>query len=788
MADAAKYQKLASEYAKLKAQIPVLKKAYLDEQGTSNDYKDQIKERDQALRKYEQEVDSLSFRNQQLSKRVLFLQEELDTVEATKKKKNRNAEPSTAAPMPESPGVYSEELFSKIQENERLHKQVDDSYRQYQARIQELETRLEFYEKECNQHQQVLQSTLQKSKDQIDKLQQEKAMVEVKLQKLESDVKSYRSRAELSEEKLDGVQSRLQGDLQQARKIIADKLPFIDTKHRDLNCLNLPTHDRKHQLRARELVNQSVNHLSELVQALSNFYTYSEQRSKIYPIDGLSEPLSSINLLYCKYLHENVSYLRPCEQALRSFLGTFNEDSLTTLETATDLLVFSKNFRCLVAYMNKLLPYQLASIEEECAVSSCTSTLENKNMDLHRSLKHLTSVFNKLDTYIALLATQSQNHCHYPHQNHFSFFVCLSKVLQDLDTSVRDVSKHYNSKVSLEHQLPTATQKLKTTDECIVSSLISMVTCTGKVSAFFAGNLDFFKENPGYRTRGSSIGTDTSMEGPRSSPATVCFRQKAATYLSHLSAPCPETVPHRVAVQNRKVLLSSTESREGLSKQLTTAQTRVNKLEQEKEHWMLELQLLQIKHDKETEKVQKLEKDLAGRLASGAHRDSIEDNITKEPSSRTWSLDAVVPLNPEAKAAMFGKLDMASTSSSDAETREVLIKNHFTNRINEQALQLQLVESKAVNFHSEVRALHKQLQIAEKSKTRCEEELKDSSQFLAQLKDELQTTTKSYEGQLSMMSEHLASMNEKLAEQKDEIDELKAQKVPQPKEKKKFRK
>ena len=38
------------------------------------------------MRKYQQEVDSLSFRNQQLSTRVLFLQEELDQAEASKKK------------------------------------------------------------------------------------------------------------------------------------------------------------------------------------------------------------------------------------------------------------------------------------------------------------------------------------------------------------------------------------------------------------------------------------------------------------------------------------------------------------------------------------------------------------------------------------------------------------------------------------------------------------------------------------------------------------------------------
>ena len=71
----------------LKAQIPVLKKAYLDEQSESQKLKDILKERDQTVRKYEQEVDSLSFRNQQLSKRVIFLQEELETAQANSKKK-----------------------------------------------------------------------------------------------------------------------------------------------------------------------------------------------------------------------------------------------------------------------------------------------------------------------------------------------------------------------------------------------------------------------------------------------------------------------------------------------------------------------------------------------------------------------------------------------------------------------------------------------------------------------------------------------------------------------------
>jgi protein phosphatase 1 regulatory subunit 21 len=52
-------------------------------------------------------------------------------------------------------------------------------------------------------------------------------------------------------------------------------------------------------------------------------------------------------------------------------------------------------------------------------------------------------------------------------------------------------------------------------------------------------------------------------------------------------------------VQNRKTLLSSAESKEGLAKQITVFQEKVSRLEQEKEHWVLELQLLKIKYDNE---------------------------------------------------------------------------------------------------------------------------------------------------------------------------------------------
>ena len=49
----------------------------------------------------------------------------------------------------------------------------------YQSRLEELEKLVKDYEGKFSQHQEVLDSTIQKDKVQIDRLQEEKAMLEV---------------------------------------------------------------------------------------------------------------------------------------------------------------------------------------------------------------------------------------------------------------------------------------------------------------------------------------------------------------------------------------------------------------------------------------------------------------------------------------------------------------------------------------------------------------------------------------------------------------------------------
>jgi len=72
-------------------------------------------------------------------------------------------------------------------------------------------------------------------------------------------------------------------------------------------------------------------------------------------------------------------------------------------------------------------------------------------------------------------------------------------------------------------------------------------------------------------------------------------------------------------------------------------------------------------------------------------------------------------------------------------------------------------------------SLHERLQLAVEQRSLMEQQKVAAELSLEKLQEELHTTTTNYESQLSMMSEHLANMNEKLTVQKDEIDQLKYQ-------------
>uniref|UniRef100_A0AAY5EDS5 Protein phosphatase 1 regulatory subunit 21 n=1 Tax=Electrophorus electricus TaxID=8005 RepID=A0AAY5EDS5_ELEEL len=596
----AKYTKLAQEYSKLRAQNQVLKKAVVDEQANTNSLKDDLKQKDQSLRKAEQEMDSLSFRNQQLAKRVELLQEELQASE-TKGRKSKNKGDSPSQPSFQTQSVFDEDLQKKIQENERLHIQffeADELHRQQEA---QLRARLEKLEWDTEQHQAVVDSLTAKYTDTIERLQNDKARLEIKVQTLEREAKDCRLRTEECQQQLRKYQTELSNQLKHNSSVIQEKVPFNDTKFGDYNSLNVPPHNRRHQLKARDAVGQAVAFVQDLVSALLHFHSYTEQRIHIYPLDSSIEPISPLNQKFSQYLHENAAYVRPLEDGLLHLHQSVTEDTVTVLE------------------------------------------------------------------------------------------------------------------------LPTVTQKLRTTNECLLSSLASLTSCTSKIATFFNNNLDFFASSAGYGPR-AGVGN----LNPLQTETMLRNKKQAAAYIHTLRRARPVSVPYTEALCNRRVLTSSTESRQGLTQQVQQSQEKIARLEQEKEHWLLEAQLGRVRLEKESKRMAQLEARLSAHLSEDAPR--------SPPSSRCPTPGLPHPLSSGSP---------------------LILREGITIRT------------------SGCRALAKRLAIAEKTRETLTEDMKQANQNVTRLQDELSTTKRSYEDQLSMMSDHLCSMNDTLSKQREEIDTLK---------------
>uniref|UniRef100_A0A182TDQ7 KLRAQ domain-containing protein n=1 Tax=Anopheles melas TaxID=34690 RepID=A0A182TDQ7_9DIPT len=173
-----KYQKLATEYSKLRAQASVLKRAVLDEQNKNCSLRESLRLKEATLRKTEQEVDSLGFRNKQLERRVAALQENLEhelkkvSGGKTLKTKSSNNDLNAGAGT-ETTGVIAEELQKKILENAQLSNSIEDK----SAEVKQLQNRIENLNRELQQ-----QATVEQ------KLRKELELLTVRNSELESKV------------------------------------------------------------------------------------------------------------------------------------------------------------------------------------------------------------------------------------------------------------------------------------------------------------------------------------------------------------------------------------------------------------------------------------------------------------------------------------------------------------------------------------------------------------------------------------------------------------------------
>lgn len=164
-----KYNKLALEYSKVRSQATVLKKAVLDEQSKNVELKEHMKDLEQKVRKHDQEMDSLIFRNEQLTKRISVLQQELLTNSHGKKSKNKQSD-NTGHSIDFS--VIDEELHKKILQNAELVSTMADKdleITNYKEKVEMLEHKISQLYKEMTDNEEKHNKELDKLKTEFDK-------------------------------------------------------------------------------------------------------------------------------------------------------------------------------------------------------------------------------------------------------------------------------------------------------------------------------------------------------------------------------------------------------------------------------------------------------------------------------------------------------------------------------------------------------------------------------------------------------------------------------------------
>ncbi|XP_046859324.1 protein phosphatase 1 regulatory subunit 21-like [Xenia sp. Carnegie-2017] len=746
-----KYQKLATEFAKLRAQNAVLKKAVIEGQDTQRSQEEKLKHREQAIRKYEQELDSLQFRNDQLSKRVGILQDELDQTASAKNKTSSKIANSN----PFVDGVAAEDLQMKIEENERLQRELFESSQKHKAVVLDLQEKLKSNEKISTNHQRIVDENNEKHKIIVQKLQEEKAMLEARLQKCLEELKTISIKSEKSEQQAQVFNKKLVEKYETLVKIVAEKVNFNDTCFSSFNQLNIPSHDFKRQGKIKKLVSEALDLLRVFLAGLSDYHTYMEQR-----IRNLFEQPTDISRKLCEHLHQNATILRNIEESFNNFSCEVSKDVLLTLETAVGFKEFTEAFHKYSSYLQKIFSYQSLSTKEECSKSTCSSSMEKLSMAILHEFSKFVAVISELDTYLRLLASAGSEGGLLI-TNVTKTFALLDTTTQKIHTVLKGLSTAFYSKKMIEHQTPTITQTLKSTEECLETCLASLVTSSFKISNFLHSNIDFFSSRSSLQVRG--VCADKNV----GSPVVRKFREENKDYIAKLVKPLPKSIPYKLALENDCTLRSSNESRDTLTKQAALNLEKITKLEQEKEHWLLEAQLLQIKYEKEHQKAVFLQEEIENlqinrgvSISMKSDNPKTEEDLIKKPEEEI------------EKPVELGEMNVLHAVESPV-SREDYIKEHYKKRMAELTSQLQLADSKAVFFHSECESLFKRLQMNINAQDESKKELAIAISRISELEDEVQMTKNSYQVQLDAMTDHLCGMSEKLTSQKDQIDALK---------------
>ncbi|CAG0916752.1 unnamed protein product [Notodromas monacha] len=700
---ASKHQRLASEFSKACAQVTVLKKAVIDEQAVSSQLRIELNEKDRALRKYQLEIDGLVFHNQQLTKRVELLQEEI--IEKETKKKGFRTNKSHDG-VKEMNLVLNEELASKIEENALLHTKLAGLESEHEAELNELRSCVAQLQSQIGSRNHVSGVLEDAQSKELTKMREDKIRLELRLHNQGQELTASKLETRRVESLLANLTADFETKNELLDRILADKLPFLDVESREKNSLNVPAHDQKLVRWCKNFMEAILTNCQNAALALSEFYTQFERRSQCSASLGSAEFSMLLNqcALKAKRLHGDCqTWSDDCKKS-SGFTLWLLPSAVSSLSTLKDL-----DHRQAL-----LLPVLCRFMDSRDTVFHDGKTA---NCMFLSSFKKLCSALSKTFSQETKIGDNGYLNLETLERFHLNAI--------DLSTAAKDMSRCFDEMVSAESG---NSEDLDATNEMVLKALVSLMTHIHKLSISLQDTLSVVRSDKKI--------LDFLSLTPH--PEVDQLRQKTVKYLTSIAIDVKSEGPE--CAEGKRLPATAQAVNTAVTEEIEKLKKRVATVEQMKEHWRLECHLLEKKHNRDLEKLKCLQ---SGAVAL--------DSAEAEAKTKVRLFDV------------------------EPEVREKEILDYYRKRLELFVTQHLTLDSKCSSFESEMNFLRERLLLCEVERKTLEEKVEEDREHKAQLREELDTTSKNYEDQLSLMSEHLAQLNDRLTRQTDEIEELRAE-------------
>lgn len=260
------------------------------------------------------------------------------------------------------------------------------------------------------------------------------------------------------------------------------------------------------------------------------------------------------------------------------------------METIPSLGKLSIRLEQYLHYLQKLAPYLKLTLDEENSLPSSSKLLESVNCRLVNVNQNLTNNVQRLSSLVLVLSMQSKRSKQSSSANLKVVVLNLVESLESLHNVTAELFSTFEEKAQLENH----NEHFNSTNKCIINALICLVSTTKELhSVLEAGKSDILE---------SALAPSKFLPSRKSHPIVAEFKARACAYLKRLEEDeQPLSVPYEEALKHREESVGGSKSREALGEQLAIAQKKAMQLEQDKEHWRQEYQLLQLKYAKEQE-------------------------------------------------------------------------------------------------------------------------------------------------------------------------------------------